>query len=158
MDQDLKVKFMRKAIELSVKSVKIGSGPFGAVIVKDGKIVGRGENRVTHKSDPTAHAEIGAIRQAASRLKTHDLTGCTIFSSCEPCPMCLSAIYWANISEVYYACTAEDAGKVGFRDDYLYGQLAMKREDRDIKSENILRSEAQDAFRMWDNDKNKTIY
>ncbi|MEG1642840.1 MAG: nucleoside deaminase [Bacteroidales bacterium] len=158
MDEKLKNKFMRKAIELSIRSIKVGGGPFGAIIVKDGKIISRGENRVVQKSDPTAHAEIGAIRQAASRLHTHDLSGCKIFTSCEPCPMCLSAIYWANINEVYYACTIEDAEKIYFRDSYLYSQLSKKTEERDIISENILREEGLSAFMIWEKDKNKTTY
>lgn len=151
---------MREAISLSVRSARIGGGPFGAVIVKDGKIIARGENRVVRKTDPTAHAEIIAIRQAASRLHTHDLTGCTIFTSSQPCPMCLSAIYWANIDAVYYAATAEDASSAGFRDEYLIEELKKESGKRDKPEENMtyLRNEAMSAFLIWEEDENKKEY
>ncbi len=160
MKEELKVKFMREAIALSVRSARIGGGPFGAVVVKDGKIIARGENRVVRKNDPTAHAEIIAIRQAASRLHTHDLTGCTMFSSSQPCPMCLAAIYWANMDAIYYAATCEDASSAGFRDEYLVYELKKEPEKREKPEEHMvsLRQEAGEAFRIWKEDENRKEY
>ena len=160
MKEELKIKFMREAIALSVRSAKIGGGPFGAVIVKDGKVIARGENRVVRKTDPTAHAEIIAIRQAASRMHTHDLSGCTIFASSQPCPMCMAAIYWANIDAVYYAATCEDASSVGFRDEYLIEEFKKEPQHRDKPQEYLenLHDEAIMAFKMWEEDENKKEY
>lgn len=160
MKEELKIKFMREAVALSVRSARIGGGPFGAVVVKDGKIIARGENRVVRKSDPTAHAEIIAIRQAASRLHTHDLTGCTIFSSSQPCPMCMAAIYWANIDAIYYAARYEDAAKAGFRDEYFMQEMKKDPQQREIPEENIesLHDEAAEAFKIWNEDENKQEY
>lgn len=156
----MKIKFMREAIALSVRSARIGGGPFGAVVVKDGKIIARGENRVVRKTDPTAHAEIIAIRQASSRLHTHDLTGCTIYTSCQPCPMCMSAIYWANIDAVYYAGTSSDAEAAGFRDGYLIEELKKDTGMRDKPETHVasLQDEAQEAFKIWSEDENRKEY
>lgn len=141
--------FMRKAIELSIENVKNGGGPFGAVIARDGEIVGTGTNRVTPDCDPTAHAEVNAIRAAASRLGTFDLSGCEIYSSCEPCPMCLGAIYWAHLDRLYYGNDKQDAAGIGFDDAFIYRELDLKPEDRSLKSERLLSDEAAAAFREW---------
>ena len=116
---------MREAIKLSAESVRSGGGPFGAVIVRNGEIIARGENRVTVCNDPTAHAEVSAIREAAARMGTYDLSGCEIYSSCEPCPMCLGAIYWARLDRLYYAGTRADAANVGFDDAHIYEELPL---------------------------------
>jgi tRNA(Arg) A34 adenosine deaminase TadA len=150
--------FMRKAIQLSIKNIKLGGGPFGAVIVKDGKIISSGTNNVTLKNDPTAHAEIEAIRLASKRLKTFDLRGCEIYTSCEPCPMCLSAIYWANLKRIYFANTRSDAGRIKFRDDFIYNEIAKPVNKRKILTKQILRDEAITAFRLWSGNPFKTQY
>ena len=141
--------FMREAIALAVESVAAGGGPFGAVVVKDGRIVSRGSNRVTLANDPTAHAEVNAIRQAAATLGTFDLSGCELYTSCEPCPMCLGAIYWAHIDKVYYGCTKADAKEAGFDDSFIYDEMALPHEARRLASERILGDEAMAAFRAW---------
>jgi tRNA(Arg) A34 adenosine deaminase TadA len=151
-------KYMRQAIALSKVSVEKGGGPFGAVIVKDGKVVARGNNLVTRKNDPTAHAEVSAIRLACKKLNTFDLTGCTIYTSCEPCPMCLSAIYWAHIDKIYYGCTQLDAKKIDFDDSFIYDQIALRPEQRSIPSENILNQEAVAAFEMWQAKEDRVKY
>ncbi|MDR0799577.1 MAG: nucleoside deaminase, partial [Dysgonamonadaceae bacterium] len=133
---------MQKAIRLSMKSVESGGGPFGAVIVKDGKEVASGVNQVTKKTDPTAHAEVTAIRNAAKKRKDFNLAGCEIYTSCEPCPMCLSAIYWARIDKIYYANTKTDAQKIGFDDSFIYRQLGLPEEKRAIPVVQLLRNEA----------------
>lgn len=145
-------KFMRMAIALSEKNVleNIG-GPFGAVIVKDGKLISKSGNKVTSSNDPTAHAEVSAIRIACKKLKTFDLQGCIIYTSCEPCPMCLSAIYWARIDLIYYANTKTDAGNIGFDDKFIYDELEKLMEDRKIPIKQLLRNEAQQAFTLWEN-------
>lgn len=140
---------MREAIRLSEDNVRNGGGPFGAVIARDGEIVGTGTNRVTLDCDPTAHAEVNAIRDAASRLGTFDLSGCEIYSSCEPCPMCLGAIYWAHLDRLYYGNDKQDAAGVGFDDAFIYRELDLKPEDRSLKSERLLSDEAAAAFREW---------
>jgi len=151
--------FLEKAIRLSRENIrKSHGGPFGAVIVRDGKIISTGVNRVTSINDPTAHAEIEAIRKACKRLKKFRLDGCEIYSSCEPCPMCLSAIYWAGIEKIYYANTRKDAGKIGFRDDFLYRELCSKTGNRKIPVKQYLRSEAIKVFTEWKKLKNKTEY
>ena len=122
--------FMRKAIELSVENVKNGGGPFGAVIVKGDEIVATGVNRVTAHNDPTAHAEVSAIREACRRLGTFDLSGCEIYTSCEPCPMCLGAIYWAHLDKIYYGNNKDDAADIGFDDSFIYEELALPRQNR----------------------------
>lgn len=140
---------MREAIRLSEDNVRNGGGPFGAVIARDGEIVGTGTNRVTPDCDPTAHAEVNAIRDAASRLGTFDLSGCEIYSSCEPCPMCLGAIYWAHLDRLYYGNDKHDAAGIGFDDAFIYRELDLKPEDRSLKSERLLSDEAAAAFREW---------
>ncbi len=151
-------KMMRKAIALSLENIKKGGGPFGAVIVKDGKIIATGVNRVTSNNDPTAHAEITAIRKAAGKLKNFDLSGCEIYTSCEPCPMCLGAIYWAHLDKMYFANTKADAQNAGFDDSFIYEEINVKPEDRKLKSQQLLREEALAAFETWKNTTNKTEY
>jgi guanine deaminase len=153
-----KDEFMRKAIRLSLDNVKKGGGPFGAVIVKDGKVLSSGKNNVTAKNDPTAHAEIDAIRSAAKSLKNFDLSGCELYTSCEPCPMCLSAIYWARISRIYYGNTKKDAAKIGFIDDFIYKELEKPLEKRKLKISQHLRDEALMSFETWDMKKDKKKY
>ena len=137
-------KFMRKAIRLSIANVeKLNGGPFGAVIVKDGKVIARGTNKVTATNDPTAHAEIVAIRKACKILKTYQLTGCEIYTSCEPCPMCLAAIYWARPDKIYYANSKEDAAAINFDDNLIYEEIAKPVSERKIFTQQLLRDEAQ---------------
>ena len=143
--------FMRKAIELSVENVKNGGGPFGAVIVKGDEIVATGVNRVTAHNDPTAHAEVSAIREACRRLGTFDLSGCEIYTSCEPCPMCLGAIYWAHLDKIYYGNNKDDAADIGFDDSFIYEELALPRQNRKKAMEELLPEEAIAAFDLWRN-------
>lgn len=150
--------FMRKAIELSIENVKNGGGPFGAVIVKDGEIVATGVNRVTANHDPTAHAEVSAIRAACQKLDTFDLSGCEIYTSCEPCPMCLGAIYWAHLDKIYYGNNKADAARIGFDDSFIYDELALKREDRKKAMEELLPDEAIAAFQAWESKADKVEY
>ena len=142
--------FMRMAIELSVKNVSesIG-GPFGAVIVKDGKLIAGSANKVTSTNDPTAHAEVSAIRLACTALNTFDLSGCVVYTSCEPCPMCLGAIYWAKIETIYYANTKTDAENIGFSDKFIYEELDKPMEQRTLPVVQMLRDEAMEAFKLW---------
>ena len=140
---------MREAIKLSAESVRSGGGPFGAVIVRNGEIIARGENRVTVCNDPTAHAEVSAIREAAARMGTYDLSGCEIYSSCEPCPMCLGAIYWARLDRLYYAGTRADAANVGFDDAHIYEELPLDPSQRELPTQTLLREEAQRVFEAW---------
>lgn len=149
---------MREAISLSVESLRNGGGPFGAVIVKDGEIIARGKNCVTLKCDPTSHAEVNAIRQAASRLNTFDLSGCELYTSCEPCPMCLGAIYWAHIDRIYYANTKEDAKRIGFDDSFIYDEISLPPESRKLHSLRMLGDEAIGAFDEWDAKTDKIEY
>src|SRR5258708_33780182 len=143
-------KFMRMAIELSAHNVKQDAGgPFGAVIVKDGMVVARSANKVIEQNDPTAHAEISAIRLACHELGTHTLEGCVIYTSCEPCPMCLGAIYWARIDTIYYANTKADAADIGFDDHFIYNEIACNMEDRKLPFVQLLREEALTAFKQW---------
>lgn len=142
-------KFMRRAIELSLENIANGGGPFGAVIVKDGEIVATGVNRVTANNDPTAHAEVSAIRAASSKMGTFDLSGCEIYTSCEPCPMCLGAIYWARLDKMYYANTKTDAKNIGFDDSFIYDELELKPADRQLPSQTLLHDEAIKAFDIW---------
>ncbi|MDR1683134.1 MAG: nucleoside deaminase [Candidatus Symbiothrix sp.] len=151
-------KWMRKAIRLSLTSVAAGGGPFGAVIVKDGKEVASGHNMVTLKNDPTAHAEVSAIRKAAKKLNTFDLSGCEIYTSCEPCPMCLSAIYWSRIDKIYYANTKSDAKNIGFDDSFIYDQLELPKEKRAVPITQMLRNEAIEAFETWSQKTDKIEY
>jgi len=151
-------KFMQRAIELSVENINNGGGPFGAVIVKDGKIISEGTNRVTADHDPTAHAEISAIRQAAKKLNTFDLSGCIIYTSCEPCPMCLAAIYWAHLDKIYFGNTKTDAKNIGFDDSFIYDELKLNPADRKITMEHLLPDEAILAFEDWKNKEDKVEY
>jgi len=150
---------MRQAIKLSMQMMRQGKGgPFGAVVVKGTRIVGRGCNRVTSTNDPTAHAEIVAIREACKRLKTFDLDGCDLYTSCEPCPMCLSAIYWARVRKVYYANTRKDAARIAFDDDLIYREVALPIGRRSLKMSQLLRKEALPAFREWERKTDKISY
>lgn len=149
---------MRKAITLSEESVRNGGGPFGAVIAKNGEVIAEGSNCVTIDCDPTAHAEVSTIRKACKRLGTFDLSGCVIYTSCEPCPMCLGAIYWARLDKIFYANDRKDAAEIGFDDDFIYREISLKPEDREKPSEIMLRKEALEAFRMWNDKKDKTRY
>ena len=149
---------MRCAIELSKQSVRNGGGPFGAVIARNGEIIAEGSNCVTIDCDPTAHAEVSTIRKACKALKTFDLSGCEIFTSCEPCPMCFGAIYWAHLDKIYMGNDRKDAAKIGFDDDFIYEEIALKPEDRKKPSEVLLREEALEAFKMWDEKEDKTEY
>lgn len=149
---------MRRAIALSVESVAKGGGPFGAVIARDGEIVAEASNSVTIDHDPTAHAEVNCIRRAAARLGTFDLSGCVIYTSCEPCPMCLGAIYWAHLDKIFYANDRKDAAAIGFDDDFIYKELELAPEKRKKPSEILLRDEASKAFRMWTEKTDKTEY
>ena len=150
--------FMRQAIELAVENVKCGGGPFGAVIVRDGKVVATGVNRVTANNDPTAHAEVSAIRAACTKLGTFDLSGCVIYTSCEPCPMCLGAIYWAHIDKIYYGANQHDAAAVDFDDSFIYRELELKPADRNKPVENILHDEALAPFNLWREKDDKIAY
>ena len=150
--------FMREAIRLADEHVKIGGGPFGAVIVKDGEIIAGSANNVTLDNDPTAHAEVNAIRHACRKLGTFDLSGCVIYTSCEPCPMCLGAIYWAHIDCVYYGNTRYDACKIGFADDFIYNEIGKSIKNRTLPFIPLLRDEAQSSFRLWQEKEDKTEY
>lgn len=151
-------KFMIKAIALSKENVQNNGGPFGAVIVKDGKIIATGVNGVTRHNDPTAHAEVSAIRKAAKKLGTYDLEGCVIYTSCEPCPMCLGAIYWAHLDKMYYGNTKTDAKNIGFDDSFIYEEIDLKPADRKLKSEQLLSNEAFKSFEDWKNKTDKIEY
>lgn len=141
---------MARAIQLSIDSVHYGrGGPFGAVVVRDGKIVAEGVNEVTSKNDPTAHAEVLAIREACAKLGTFELKECELYASCEPCPMCFGAIYWARISRLYFANTAEDAAKIGFDDSFIYTELRQPHWQRRIPAIQMMREEALAGFRAW---------
>ena len=152
-------KFMREAIGLSIREMRRGrGGPFGAVVVRDGKIVGRGCNQVTSANDPTAHAEIVAIRAACKRLSTFQLDDCELYTSCEPCPMCLSAIYWAHLGHVYYANTRKDAAKIDFDDDFIYREVGLPMRRRKLRMQQLLREEALAAFAEWQQKPDKVPY
>ena len=153
-----KEELMRRAIELSENSVRNGGGPFGAVIAKDGEIIAEGSNKVTINNDPTAHAEVCAIRNACKILNTFELANCVIYTSCEPCPMCLGAIYWARLSKIFYANDRKDAAEIGFDDDFIYEEIAIEPQYRKKPSEVLLRNEAINAFRMWTLKDDKTKY
>lgn len=155
----MKNPFMARAIELSIENVRTGrGGPFGAVVVKGGAIIAEGANNVTATNDPTAHAEIIAIREACKKLGAFELTGCEIYTSCEPCPMCLGAIYWARPDRVYYGNTAEDAARAGFDDSFIYEEIPQSHAQRKIPMEQIMRDEAIEAFRAWERSANKVRY
>ena len=150
---------MRRAIELSLNNVQSGKGgPFGAVVVSDGAIIGEGVNQVLATNDPSAHAEVIAIREACRKLKTFQLSGCEIYSSCEPCPMCMGLIYWARPAAVYYANTAADAATVGFDDAFIYRELKLSPSKRAIPMQQMMREEALFAFDLWAKKPDKTPY
>jgi len=150
--------FMARAIELSIENVRLGGGPFAAVVVRDGKIIAEGVNSVTTENDPTAHAEVMAIRTACKKLGIFELTGCEIYTSCEPCPMCLGAIYWARPVCVFFANRAADAAKFGFDDAFIYSEIQLDHGDRKIPMIQMMRQEALAAFRAWKQKPNKLRY
>ena len=150
--------FMREAIRLANESVNRGGGPFGAVIVKDGKVIAGSSNSVTIDNDPTAHAEVNTIREACRRLGTFDLSGCTIYTSCEPCPMCLGAIYWARINRIFYGNNRKDARDIQFADDFIYEELERPLGNRTVPIIPLLRDEALVTFRLWSEKTDKTEY
>ena len=154
----MKNEFMKKAIELSIENINKGGGPFGCVIVKDNKIIAEGSNKVTTTNDPTAHGEIVAIREACKKLNDFSLKGCELYSTCEPCPMCLSAIYWARINKIYYANTREDAQKIDFDDSLIYSEFKKTIKERKIPMVQMMRSEALKAFDLWDRKTDKVKY
>lgn len=154
-----KKQYMKQAIELALDNVVDGKGgPFGAVIVKNGEIIGKGSNHVTDTNDPTAHAEIVAIREAAQKIGSFSLEGCQIYASCEPCPMCLGAIYWARIDKIYYAATKDDALKSDFDDSIIYKELSLPKDKRSISSLQLMREEAVKVFEKWNESGNKIPY
>jgi tRNA(Arg) A34 adenosine deaminase TadA len=151
--------FMRRAIALSREKMHAGDGgPFGAVVVKDGQIIGEGNNCVTSRNDPTAHAEVMAIREACRTLDTFSLEGCDIYASCEPCPMCLAAIYWARLDHLYYANSREDAAHIDFDDDHIYREVALPIEGRSLPTTRLLADEARVVFDEWQGKSDKTPY
>ena len=150
--------FMLRAIELSINSVKFGGGPFGCVLVKNQKIIAEGTNEVTKSNDPTAHGEIVTIRKACKNINNFNLSGTEMYTSCEPCPMCLSAIYWSHIDKIYYGNTRIDAAKIGFDDNYLYEELKKDLSKRSIAMEQINQNEAKKAFEDWENKTDKIKY
>ena len=150
--------FMMRAIELSIESAKSKGGPFGSVIVKNNEIIAEGFNKVTISNDPTAHGEIVAIRLACQKLNTFNLSECDLYSSCEPCPMCLSAIYWSRIENIFYANTRIDAKNIDFDDSFIYSEINKNLENRKIKMHQMHRDEALEAFKIWENKEDKTKY
>ena len=158
MDKE-NVEFMKKAIEIASGNASTqGGGPFGAVIVKDGKVVSAAGNTVTPDNDPTAHAEVNAIRNACKELKTFDLSGCVLYTSCEPCPMCLSASYWARIEKIYFAAGRDDAAKAGFSDAFIYDQFDLPVNERSLPAERIMEEEGLQPFELWLRNDNKRAY
>ena len=151
-------RFMARAIELSLRNVELGGGPFAALVVRDGRLVAEGTNRVTATLDPTAHAEVVAIREACRALASHQLTGCDVYTTCEPCPMCLGALYWARPDRVYFANTAADAAAVGFDDSHIYAQLQLPPAERRIPMIQLMRDEALQAFAAWRDKADKVPY
>jgi guanine deaminase len=154
----MSAEFMRRAIALALENIRNGGGPFGAVVVKDGNVVAEGVNRVTVDHDPTAHAEVMAIRAACAALGSFALKGCELYASCEPCPMCLGAIYWARLSCVYFAGTAEDAAAAGFDDAFIYREIAVPHEYRRVAMSGLLREDGKRVFRAWTAAPDKTTY
>lgn len=153
------IEFMKRAIELSRENMNAGAGgPFGAVVVKDGRIVGEGWNKVTSSNDPTAHAEVSAIRDACEKLKTFELKGAVLYTSCEPCPMCLSAAYWARVDKIYFANTRADAAKHGFDDDFIYQEIPKPLAERTIPIQQFDRESAYEVFQEWDRKADKIRY
>lgn len=155
---EIQKEYMRRAIELSRKSVANGGGPFGAVIVKNGEIISETSNSVTLDNDPTAHAEVNAIRKACKALNSFDLTGCEIYSSCEPCPMCLGAIYWSRLDALYFGNTKKDAADIGFDDSFIYEELEISVEKRRVKTNQVMRDESIVAFEEWNKKMDKIEY
>ena len=151
-------KFMHRAIELSIESANLKGGPFGCVIVKNNEIIAEGNNQVTANNDPTAHAEIVAIRNACKKLNSFFLKGCDLYTSCEPCPMCLSAIYWSHIDNIYYANTRMDAKNIDFDDSLIYSEISKEIKDRKIKMKQMNREDALEAFKIWQNKEDKIKY
>jgi len=150
---------MQKAIDLSLSGMQLNDGgPFGAVIVKNGEIIAQGNNQVTSQNDPTMHAEIVVIRRACKKLNTFDLTGCALYTSCEPCPMCLGAIYWAHLDEVFYANVKEDATKIGFDDTFIYDELDLDKDSRKLPMQQLLRKQAIEVFQKWEEKEDKVTY
>jgi guanine deaminase len=159
MDVNGHVQFMRIAIKLSEQNVRNAfGGPFGAVIVKDGKVVAQSANKVIAQNDPTAHAEVSAIRLACQELGTYNLSGCVIYTSCEPCPMCLGAIYWAHIDAIYYANSRVDAAAIGFDDHFIYQEIERQMPDRKLTITQLLRNEALPVFKLWQDTESKPGY
>ena len=157
-NKDYKQEYMDLATRLSIENIDKGGGPFGAVIVKDDEIIATGVNTVTLSNDPTAHAEVSAIRNACKKLSTFKLTGCTVYSSCEPCPMCLSALYWAGVKKIYYGNTKEDAAAIDFSDKFIYDEIDRKPEERSLPGIHIANSNAIEAFEKWAANPNKIEY
>lgn len=159
MKEDKDLQFMDAAIELALNGASRNEGgPFGTVIVKDGIVIGRGNNKVLLLNDPTAHAEMVAIRDACKQLKSHQLTGCTIYTSCEPCPMCLGAIYWARPDRIVYACTRQDAASINFDDDFIYKEIDRLPSDRQIPTHQCSRDQALEVFEYWKTKSDKEMY
>lgn len=159
MTEKENIPFMKEAVRLSIENVEQGiGGPFGAVVVKDGKIIARGTNQVTASNDPTAHAEVVAIRKACEALNSFQLEGCEIYCSCEPCPMCLGAIYWARPDKLFYGNSKEDAAKVKFDDQFIYEELKRPINERKLFTKQMLREEAQAAFKKWAESSDKIEY
>ena len=158
-DTDNHAVAMRRAVELSAQNMASGQGgPFGAVVVRDGRIIGEGSNQVTHINDPTAHAEIGAIRAACTTLGDFSLKGCVLYTSCEPCPMCLAAAYWARLDHVYFANTRAQAAAIGFDDEFLYTEIAKPLEERNLPIARVALPEAEAVFEAWRNNPNRIDY
>lgn len=156
---DTQKHFLQLAIELAQNGMEAGhGGPFGCIIVKDGKIIGKGSNSVLKNNDPTAHAEVVAIRDACKNLGHFQLEGCEVYTSCEPCPMCLGAIFWARPSKVFYACTKEDAADAGFDDDFIYEEIKVDPADRKIPMLNGMREASQKVFELWKEKEDKKVY
>lgn len=159
MHTDHKNKFMLEAVNAALKGMQNNEGgPFGCVVVKDGKIVGRGNNKVTSNNDPTAHAEVMAIRDACKNLNTFQLEGCEIYTSCEPCPMCFGAIYWARPDKVFYGCSQQDAADIDFDDEFIYKEIELPYDKRSIPFEQVARDIALEPFQKWDDKEDKTVY
>lgn len=157
--QEKHTQFMAEAIRLATENVSLrNGGPFGAVVVKNGEVVGRGYNQVTANNDPTAHAEVMAIRDACQTLQTFQLDGCVVYTSCEPCPMCLGAIYWARPDKLYYGCTKDDAAAIAFDDAFIYEELNVRLHERKIPMLPLSREAALKAFELWENNTKKITY
>ncbi len=152
------INFMNRAIELSINNIKNNGGPFGCVIVHNNKIIAEGVNRVTSNNDPTAHAEIVAIREACKKLKTFNLQGTQLYTSCEPCPMCLSAMYWAHIDKIFYGNSRNDAAKINFDDKFIYDEFKVKMSHRKIPIVQLSSDYAIKAFKLWEEEENKIRY